>query len=205
MRMRTLSREFYIPKHYDTKVVPKGILAEIYLINDTSSKRAKDPLYIAIGFGGKRSAPDFHFIFKTDTRRAEYVDKYINNLKSRADEKSERKAKSNAFEHTLKVDDILYASWGYDQTNIDFYQVTKLVGKKSVKLRRIYGGKVETENDHPSADYVIARKDDFMEGERHKEKLKRVQEGNSIRIASYAHATPWDGTPKYQTALGWGH
>ena len=39
--------------------------------------------------------------------------------------------------HTLKVDDVLYSSWGYDQTNINFYQVTKLVGKTMVELRAI--------------------------------------------------------------------
>ena len=38
--------------------------------------------------------------------------------------------------HDLKVGDILYSSWGYDQTNIDFYQVTA-VGVHSVKIREI--------------------------------------------------------------------
>lgn len=38
----------------------------------------------------------------------------------------------------VKVGDIFYASWGYDQTNVDFFQVIKLVGKTSVRVREVY-------------------------------------------------------------------
>ena len=34
----------------------------------------------------------------------------------------------------IKEGDIFYSSWGYDQTNIDYYKVTKLIGKASVEL-----------------------------------------------------------------------
>lgn len=37
----------------------------------------------------------------------------------------------------VKVGDIFYTSWGYEQTNLDFYQVVGLVGKVTVKLRKI--------------------------------------------------------------------
>jgi len=194
---RTLSREFYIPKNYAARVVPKGVLAEIYFFDH--GKPA------AMGFGGKRSAPDFHFTFADELKRNNYVSRYIDGLIDRKKAKDDRTAKAKAFEHTLKVDDILYTSWGYDQTNIDFYQVTKVVGKKSVEIRRVHSTTVKTENDHRGADYVIPMKDHFMGKDRGKTRLKRVSEGNSIRIASYAHATPWDGTPKYKTAFGWGH
>jgi len=39
--------------------------------------------------------------------------------------------------HSLNVGDILRASWGYDQTNIDYFQVTALVGKSMVEVREI--------------------------------------------------------------------
>jgi len=42
----------------------------------------------------------------------------------------------------IKVDDILYTSWGYEQTNIDFYKVVGLVGKATalyVKIGTIVG------------------------------------------------------------------
>lgn len=33
-------------------------------------------------------------------------------------------------ENPYKVGDILYSSWGYDQTNVEFYQITKVSGLK---------------------------------------------------------------------------
>ena len=44
----------------------------------------------------------------------------------------------------LEVGDVLRCSWGYDQTNIDYYQVTKLVGKTMVEIRQIAGHSVDT-------------------------------------------------------------
>jgi hypothetical protein len=41
----------------------------------------------------------------------------------------------------LTVGTILYVSWGYDQTNIDFYQIIRVL-KKSVEIRPI-GAKSE--------------------------------------------------------------
>ena len=43
-------------------------------------------------------------------------------------------------EHTVEVGDIFGASWGYDQTNVDFYKVVR-VSAKSVWVVRI-GAKV---------------------------------------------------------------
>ncbi|HGU7253679.1 hypothetical protein QBD27_14030 [Legionella pneumophila] len=39
--------------------------------------------------------------------------------------------------YSLKEGSILYASWGYDQTNIDFYEVTKLIGRTTLELREL--------------------------------------------------------------------
>lgn len=37
----------------------------------------------------------------------------------------------------VKVGDIFSASWGYDQTNVDFFQVVALVGESSVRVREV--------------------------------------------------------------------
>lgn len=47
----------------------------------------------------------------------------------------EKETKTNKF--GVKVGDIFYASWGYDQTNVDFFQVVALVGKTSVRVRGV--------------------------------------------------------------------
>lgn len=37
----------------------------------------------------------------------------------------------------VKVGDLFHASWGYDQTNNDFFQVIALVGESSVRVREV--------------------------------------------------------------------
>lgn len=37
----------------------------------------------------------------------------------------------------VKVGDIFAASWGYEQTNVDFFQVVALVGESSVRVREV--------------------------------------------------------------------
>ena len=50
--------------------------------------------------------------------------------------KAEPKAKVNKY--GVKVGDLFYASWGYEQTNVDFFQVVALVGESSVRVREVY-------------------------------------------------------------------
>ena len=46
-------------------------------------------------------------------------------------------AKEAANQYGVKVGDIFSASWGYEQTNVDFFQVVALVGKTSVRVREV--------------------------------------------------------------------
>jgi hypothetical protein len=39
--------------------------------------------------------------------------------------------------HNFTVGSLLYCSWGYEQTNIDFFQVVELVGASSVRIRQV--------------------------------------------------------------------
>lgn len=186
----TMTRAFFTPRSYAAKITPKGIEAEIYLMDGN----------IAMGFGGKRSKPDFHIRFQTPERRDKHVAEYVESMARRQAEKKKDAAKKKTFAHTLAVGDIMYCSWGYNQTQVDYYQVTKVVGAKSVKIREI-GQFVEHEGR--GSDQVTAAVDSFKEGS--KEMLKRVRAGNVVTIASYANAYPWDGKPKYATAWGYGH
>lgn len=46
-----------------------------------------------------------------------------------------REAKANKY--GVKVGDVFHMSWGYDQTNNDFFQVVALVGETSVRVRDV--------------------------------------------------------------------
>lgn len=64
----------------------------------------------------------------------EEVEAAINGEKTKAEPKKAEKA--NKF--GVKVGDIFEASWGYEQTNVDFFQVIALVGETSVRVRQVY-------------------------------------------------------------------
>lgn len=52
--------------------------------------------------------------------------------------------KANQSTRQLVVGDVLVNSWGYEQTNVDYYQVTSLIGKSSVEIRPIAKDSTET-------------------------------------------------------------
>lgn len=63
--------------------------------------------------------------------------KEIANEKEPEVKKSEPKTKEKKNAFGVKVGDIFSASWGYEHTNNDFFQVIALVGEKSVRVREV--------------------------------------------------------------------
>ena len=55
--------------------------------------------------------------------------------KPKTEEPKPKTAKANKF--GVQVGDIFSCSWGYEQTNVDFFQVVKLCGEKSVRVRQV--------------------------------------------------------------------
>jgi len=146
----------------------------------------------AAGYGGRRTKPDFHYQFRSPERRAEYTEEYFKGLRALADWKREEKHKRDEFAHDLKVGDIFYESWGYEQTNITWYQVTRIVSDKSVEIRPI-GRHIESgEGLSSMAGYSTPIPDHFTGPP----VIKRVQPGNYLS-SKYGCTSLWDGKPKY--------
>jgi hypothetical protein len=93
------------------------------------------------------------YFFATEERRAEYVAAKMQKAKEWETRKNDEKAtKASAQKNMInpfKVGEVFYSSWGYDQTNIDFYEIAE-VKAKSVVLRRICGEVVEGTGGHDS-------------------------------------------------------
>ncbi len=108
---------------------------------------------------------------------------------------------------TLQAGDILSASWGYDQTNVDFYQVTRLIGNQSVEIRKIHARMIDS--NERGADYLMPVKDSFFtpanEYDDRGRLLIRRANGTSVNVDDCRYASLWSGEAKYQTATGWGH
>ncbi len=131
----------------------------------------------------------------------------INNFKERVNQTNEEKNKKleirRTFKNPAQVGDILVDSWGYDQTNIDFYQVTEVKGKM-VTVQEIAGKTVEgTTYSHGMADEVVPVKDRFVKenvlGRKIMNRLVKpgYNNGYFINTSSYSIASLTDQKEKH--------
>lgn len=102
----------------------------------------------ALGYYGKAENASFNYRFKSADARAKYVGEWFKSMDARAADKAARKAEKAAKPRVLAVGDVLCASWGYEQTNVDFYQVVELIGDKSVKVRKIASDEKVQDDQH---------------------------------------------------------
>jgi hypothetical protein len=119
----------YIPK--DSKAIehPLGV---VYTYEDQKGRP------IAIGYAGKSNKSAFHnsFIGKDpEQMRQDKVDEFFQGLVQHA-QAVQKRAEERKQPHSLKVGQIISNSWGYDQTNVDFYQIVK-TSAKFVWLRKL--------------------------------------------------------------------
>jgi hypothetical protein len=94
--------------------------------------------------------------------------------------------------HNIKPGDIFYNSWGYEQTNIDFYQVVKTTAK-TITIQKIKG----TSNDynaHQMSGSKIAVKDAFC-GDELIRKTPYLFNGHWCISFEFGAGSQWDGTP----------
>ncbi len=127
-----------------------------------------------------------------------FVDKFIQTETNTALAKEQAKtalavARKN-FNNPYVIGQILYNSWGYDQTNVDFYQVTKTEGK-TVFVCKVAQHATESEN---MSGKTMPVKDSFI-GEEIK-KVIQVRMYNNKTSSYIKGLSEWDGQPKYYSS-----
>ena len=117
---------------------------------------------------------------------------------TKATKKAEKAEKVNKY--GVKVGDVFYMNWGYEQTNIDYFQVVALVGEASVRIRHVLPTVIDTDGVGPmSANYTYNITPEPMRPDNcgvfikdnDKGDLKRVcKSGDSVylNMTSYANA-----------------
>ena len=130
--------------------------------------------------------PEFYFRYENEQRMIESVTKFLEirmrNLEGREKEKQSRIEARKALVNPYKVGDLLYDSWGYDQTNIDFFMVVE-VKPKSVVLRGL--GQIMTRSGGFMCEYVKADVNNFI-GEPFIRPLKVSRDGSRISVNGHA-------------------
>lgn len=181
-------KQRYIPSGYE---LSKG--------NDSAVVYYKmEQGFYAVGFKGKAFKSAFHYRFLSQEKMDLYMDKFLKQSAESDSNKEKKKAEQKALQAALKasdfykVGDILYYSWGYDQTNIDFFQVVE-VGAKSVKVREIGGESFSREGYSPMSGFMKATKDKFVDD---KILMKRVNPNGYINM-KHGGLSKWDGKELY--------
>jgi len=192
--MTIFNHRQYIEGKNLPKVKNAATDAVVYLTGDTT----------AVAFSGKRSKCDFNLRFTSTEKRDIYTAAYLAHKAQSQQEDVERKAQARAerkaWKHDFFVGAILHYSWGYDQTNCEFYQVVSLKAK-AIIIRRIAGALTPDGGCGPMSGSMVPCPDNFIEAEEMKIP-KMGYKGNSLVSMEFGIADKWDGRPCYTS---WDH
>lgn len=85
---------------------------------------------VALCFSGSKPKASLFMCYATPKVRAEEVQKWLDGVLIEEGEKAAFAAEKAAAVMPFKVGDILDGTWGYEQTNVSFYKVKSVCGRK---------------------------------------------------------------------------
>lgn len=141
-----------------------------------------------------------NFVFKTFDEAEKYfnrkIESYTTNINTRI-EKKKKDAEVNASDF-YRVDDIICNSWGFEQTNVNFYRVVRVLNR-SIEIVEIGGKVVEgSVYDHGMACEVIPNSDKIIDGG-DKYLLRVYDNGRLSNPESFYYMHKWSGKPEYKS------
>lgn len=147
--------------------------------------------FYLIGFHGRAQKPDFHYWYRNDADRRAKAAQHFQRFRT-----WEESRKRHEQPRDLQVGDILKSTWGYDQTNVDFYEVTKLVGSTMIEFREI--DQANTYEPSNMAGHVVPMPGAYVGPVR-----RGKANGQSVKVRSFAWAYKVEpqmvgGVPTYQ-------
>lgn len=137
---RLAARQYYIPK--DARLVPGPKGGAVYAWTDAGKFYAK-------AFRGTAAKAEWYYSFRTEEQRQSEIARFHESLTRRAAYKASQDAARKATANPYTVGDIVHTSWGYDQTNVDFFVVTR-VSPGCVWVRKIA-------SDYEATGYLCGR------------------------------------------------
>lgn len=201
-----LPRESYIPKGA-IKVADKQSDALAYLSTNSKGKPR------ATVFFGKQAKPVADFWYRDEARRAKSVAERFEQRRQHERYMLERRDKAKAFQHSARLGDIWRTSWGYDQTNVEFFEIVEIRGKHAI-LREIAQASTD---DGMGSERCVPQSGAYLEprydGDDRGRPIRRLIQDGRIKIDEVRTAWPWGervagviiGPAAHRTASGWGH
>ena len=151
------------------------------------------------GSSGKR---DFNFTYKNRAAAEEKVKSWFESLGAHREMIQNRRADYGK-PHNLKVGDVITNSWGYDQTNVDWYRVAR-TSTHYVWLKPIAANVQETgfmsgsSTPHVDTSNPDSSQWGFRDLDKPEEKHKATSGtyGDSVTF-EFGSGSKWDGKEKY--------
>ena len=157
--------------------------------------------YAVAAFNSRSKKPIFHFLYQTEDDCIEVIkDFFLNERNLKADRQLRRLERFN-YVNELVVGDILYTSWGYDQTNVDYYQVTRVIKKKIAvrpirsdyfQLTYMSGESIPVPNQFIGEEFVVqtrSSKSAMIEGQY--ANLVQYQLVDGVKVYRKQHESSW--------------
>jgi hypothetical protein len=159
--------------------------------------------YAAIAYKGNSGNSSWHYSYRTLEEAHKKAQEFFAGLASDKERHAKWRAAANK-PHSLKVGDIIANSWGYEQTNVDWYRVTR-TSEHFVWLMPIVADVTEDGfMSGPSAPHVDTSGEDpakwgfsdLKDGKETMHKASSGEYGNSVHF-EFGSGSKWDGRPMY--------
>lgn len=176
----------YIPQD-SVPVTREGVDAIVYLYFNEGLHSTS-----AIAYAGKATKPAWHYRYSNAERAHAKAQEFLDGVAQRHAAKVEQKAQRKAFKTSLKVGEILSYSWGYDQTNVSFYEVVAVSATgKTVTVRKI-GQDSVAESAGYMSEYRVPVPGNYID----EPMRKPVRDGDRVPM-KFGSASKWNGEPEY--------
>jgi len=127
----------YIPEGYSLFYSNAELKIEVWVLPIPSGQ------YLAQCFVGKAIKPAWFYRVSSESSLQQYVEKEVSMAASRVKVREQRKA-ARSIPVNVNVGDIFKSSWGFEQTNTDYFEVTKVVSPTMIEVTPIAAAKTET-------------------------------------------------------------
>ncbi len=185
--MRILPKDY---EKYNTDHIIKDDLNDLEIFANISKM-------VACCHTPKTKKPFWHYRFKDLKQMDDTIKRAI---ESRISQKQSviKRRKERSQGHDYKIGDFISCSWGYDQTNVDFFKVVALRGKQTIEI-------VKVQKEYTEQNGVYGNKVIPTRIEKSLPMTKRVGQNNSIALYGFTYGRKWDGVPQYETDSLYGH
>lgn len=155
----------------------------------------QDGKWVLLAFAGTAGTLSAHVSYRDQGRALAAARQWVAGRRAWAEHIAARRRERTAYRTTLEPGRILKDTWGYEQTNVDYYQVVAVsASRRTVTIRKIAARSLETGwlrgDCWPLADQFLGPP-----------MVKIVSQGETVKIHDWGSwASPWEPKADHWTA-----